>query len=1061
MAELVDIKDISGNIRLSTPINEGSKRKFQLMSSDYITLKFSLAEPVYFQLGDYIDDENIGLFELVDLYKPTYNTTTGGYDYELKLDAYYWKWKNKKFFYTPQSSGREASWNLTDTLKVHMDVFLKNLEVLGYQYKGKVFTCKIDDSVDDSSKLISYDNMNMLDALSQMSQTFECEWWIEKDVIRFGRCEHGDPVDFEIGVNVSAMNRSDSQTSYATRIYAFGSTRNIPQTYRKKLVFDVKKVNGRDISDTSRVLNIDYFPTDDQIGDKFKASVRTSGYVKAGLNDLNYESLSNNPAGGTYAIKSEGASFNIGTIVPPAGSSVEREYLPSGIYSWRWQLRYKINDVEKSYGIGGNVRTIYDNQEKELTDKVVLNKEINIERGATDLKLYIVFQLPGSISSLMMILAGSSGDITIENVAKSANASVTFTTGPNEGQTFDAIYNPDFLIGEAANVLRLPEGISVSAGNMYTINNIIKSRIPISYFSDDKALLTVEGIVTKHLMMPESVPYIDAYPNMYTEEAIEQIIVFDDIYPSRIGGIGDVYTHPYTDITENPDGSKTEEKWTAWRFKDADLGFHFSESYRLSGEELRIVFQSGPLAGMDFEVIFNPYDSSSDTYQPERLEDGTWNPRAQVYEVKRNDDYGRMLPDDILHPTSGDTYILYGYDPQFVSDKLIPDAEKEVEERAKEYINELKQDPSTYDSTMMPDYIYGVDPDTGMYDPAFAKKFSIGQKVNLINKAYFEEGRISRIIGYEYPLDVPYDSLVYTVGETAPYSKLGELESKIDSLTYRKERIKQQIISSGGSSTGTGEGTAKFTKNVEVTVDKAGYFKAGDVILEGTTVVDAFIRMLSQKSVGELRSKISTANDVEFGTSKGYITYTASRNGQGPMESAYYDENPNNKLNFSEEVGGIQTAVRQLEGTYSQNETYKATVIYTASEDGTLPRQEIKDTISVNVRRKWFAGICSSIPKTSAEVRALGSSGLYKGAGTYKFDVNAWKMIAICLPEGTLSELSVPTSPGNIMEDTGIVSGPTTISVEGANGSTAANYKMWIIQTETMNDSNTFTFKTV
>lgn len=29
-------------------------------------------------------------------------------------------------------------------------------------------------------------------------------------------------------------------------------------------------------------------------------------------------------------------------------------------------------------------------------------------------------------------------------------------------------------------------------------------------------------------------------------------------------------------------------------------------------------------------------------------------------------------------------------------------------------------------------------------------------------------------------------------------------------------------------------------------MDKAGYFKAGDVILEGTTVVDAFIRMLSQ-----------------------------------------------------------------------------------------------------------------------------------------------------------------------------------------------------------------------
>ena len=254
---MIDIKDISGNIRFSTPINEGSKRHFLLMQEDYVTLKFSLASPIYFKLGDYIDNE-LGIFEVVDLYKPTYNTTTGGYDYELRLDAYYWKWKNKKFFYTPQSGGKEASWNLTDTLNVHMDVFLKNLEVLGYKYKDKAFTYEIDASVDESSKLISYNNMNMLDALSQMAETFECEWWVEKGVIHFGRCEHGDPVNFEIGVNVGSMNRSDSQTSYATRVYAFGSTRNIPSTYRKNLIFDVKNVTGRDISDTSRPLNIKF-----------------------------------------------------------------------------------------------------------------------------------------------------------------------------------------------------------------------------------------------------------------------------------------------------------------------------------------------------------------------------------------------------------------------------------------------------------------------------------------------------------------------------------------------------------------------------------------------------------------------------------------------------------------------------------------------------------------------------------------------------------------------------------------------------------------------------------
>ena len=51
------------------------------------------------------------------------------------------------------------------------------------------------------------------------------------------------------------------------------------------------------------------------------------------------------------------------------------------------------------------------------------------------------------------------------------------------------------------------------------------------------------------------------------------------------------------------------------------------------------------------------------------------------------------------------------------------------------------------------------------------------------------------------------------------------------------------------------------------------------------------------------------------------------------MEQAYYDGNPNNKLNFSEEVGGVQTATRQLDGFYTQKETYIANVIYAASED--------------------------------------------------------------------------------------------------------------------------------
>ena len=66
----------------------GCKRKFTLMKEDYIMLKFSLENPIYFKLGSYVEC-NFGLFEVCDLQKPAFNTNTAGYDYELRLDAYY------------------------------------------------------------------------------------------------------------------------------------------------------------------------------------------------------------------------------------------------------------------------------------------------------------------------------------------------------------------------------------------------------------------------------------------------------------------------------------------------------------------------------------------------------------------------------------------------------------------------------------------------------------------------------------------------------------------------------------------------------------------------------------------------------------------------------------------------------------------------------------------------------------------------------------------------------------------------------------------------------------
>ncbi|WP_347026389.1 phage tail protein [Bacteroides ovatus] len=817
--ESVDIKDISGNIRFSTPINEGSKRHFLLMQEDYITLLFSLSNPVYFKLGDYVDNE-LGIFELVDLYKPTYNTTAGAYDYELRLDAYYWKWKNKKFFYTPETTGREAAWNLTATLETHLNVFLDNLKALGYKFREEEFTYEIDSTVENTSKLVSYDNVNLIDALTQMAETWECEWWIENHKICFGRCEYSSPVDFKAGdltdtenVNVNSMTRSDSQTTYATRIYAFGSTRNIPSSYRKELIFDVKEVNGRNISDTSRPLKINYFPSRVTYKEEYTASSSegsgpfTPSYTEWTLD----KTLASSAKGGSYKVVSGGISINISTAVPQIGN---RAFLPAGDYILKASYIYNVSGESKEVIIGNQTVSLAQNQQYEIVSKIQVSDTLVIDKNSSDLKVrvYVHVPAPASTELLSTFQAYVTYDINVYG-GSSATTSVTFLSGANAGQTFAAVYNPDLLTGDAANVIQLPEGVTASSGNRYTINNIISGKVPDNYFSKDDKEMTLNGVVQKRLMLPEGISYVDAYKYSLTgerinigdenyddpdnvempeEEAIEEIVIFEDEYPQYNGTISSV---SHDDKVDDND-----KEYRIYNFKDTGLK-NFTEDFRLDGEELHMIFQTGKLAGMDFAINIVESDSTGTTF-----------------EIVRNEDYGRFLPDDVLYPQTAhmedgeevpaDTYILYGFDTAYISEQMLPDAEQNLLKKAKEYVKKSMIDPSTYDCEMDADFIY---------NNGNLRTFEVGDKVNLINKAFFPEGRQSRIIGFEWPLDIPYDHPIYTVGETASYSRIGEIESKLDSLTYKGQTYSGSAVGGGGISVyviGVNDKTIPSDRNV-------------------------------------------------------------------------------------------------------------------------------------------------------------------------------------------------------------------------------------------------------
>lgn len=216
---------------------EGSKLSYQLMDHHYVILKFTTATPIYFEIGDSVEIPDFGYFELTSSYFPKHNDSDG-YDYEMQMDAYYMSWKNKICKYRPQHGANETSFNLTTTVGVHMNVILGNLKALGLTYNGKEFSVDYttyNNKAFDVQKrfLIEYGSISILDALNAIcsEDALNCEWWIDGSIIYLGYCEMEGQATFEQDVNVLSMSYSESKSTYITRLYAFGSDRNIPKGY--------------------------------------------------------------------------------------------------------------------------------------------------------------------------------------------------------------------------------------------------------------------------------------------------------------------------------------------------------------------------------------------------------------------------------------------------------------------------------------------------------------------------------------------------------------------------------------------------------------------------------------------------------------------------------------------------------------------------------------------------------------------------------------------------------------------------------------------------------------
>lgn len=316
-----------------------------------------------------------------------------------------------------------------------------------------------------------------------------------------------------------------------------------------------------------------------------------------------------------------------------------------------------------------------------------------------------------------------------------------------------------------------------------------------NYRKTDRGESVALGVVTDRLMLPKGTDYIDLYKydtegnrvyitdsaynadtntEMPSEEVVENTIVFDDVYPKQDATITDVFVYRKAPIKDS-EGNVVKKIPIYWCKVD---GFIFDRKYLLEGKTIQMMFQSGLLSGMTFDVTFNPANDAV------KHPDGSVNKDAQRWELVYNTDYGRELPDETLKPSAGDKIVFINFDAKLVTEgDMVADAEKKLYTTAVDYIKKQATDNQTYDCTIMCD----VARDGFTLD--------VGQRVRLVNAAFFRTPRKSRVIGWEIPLDIPYDNPVYTIGEAVSYSTIGTLSKSVEALTAQGQRRESE---SGG-----------------------------------------------------------------------------------------------------------------------------------------------------------------------------------------------------------------------------------------------------------------------
>lgn len=221
----------------------------------------------------------------------------------------------------------------------------------------------------------------------------------------------------------------------------------------------------------------------------------------------------------------------------------------------------------------------------------------------------------------------------------------------------------------------------------------------------------------------------DQFAQSLTRLRSEATYTNEEIYPSHVTTIKTV-----TKVNEHYEVS-------------SDLDY---SKLRIDGEQMQVVFQTGNLAGRDFDA--NYYPSTGRIAIVPKEEDDT------------------TLPNDTLCPKVGDQYIVTGIK---LPDQYIREAERKLTDEALRHLVKLQRQRYSYKAEIDPVYLH-------TNHDKIAPQLTVGRYVHLTDPHIAVGDPYIRIVGKRTYLDRPYQPEIELSNEVEPPSLLTSILDQID-----------------------------------------------------------------------------------------------------------------------------------------------------------------------------------------------------------------------------------------------------------------------------------------